>query len=228
MLKCSSTIQTLVTNKAVKNYKPAAITSAVKEYGKNALELGDSIEYLRRKEVANIRYKIQGPMNVHLIGNASLRVDISETLSYLEGQGYYAEYYHVSQRSEGGKVKHTKGVVFMNPRQIEKLQCHGWLTLMDSTHKTNKHDWKLFTLYIRDNHRCWESGSHFFVCTEDSLTITKALQLIRSKCRRWTPRHILIDQSSTEVNSIKQAFPSSSAGEQRCDILFCIVHLLRT
>src|SRR5260364_162435 len=98
MLKHSSTIWTLVTNEAVKNYKPVAITSTVKEYRKNALELGDSIEYLRQKEVSNIKYKIQGPMNFYLIGNASLKVNISETLSYLEGQGYYAEYYHVSQR----------------------------------------------------------------------------------------------------------------------------------
>lgn len=36
MLKRSNTIQTLVTNKAIKNYAPAAITSTVKEYTKKS------------------------------------------------------------------------------------------------------------------------------------------------------------------------------------------------
>ena len=46
---------------------------------------------------------------------------------------------------------------------------------MDSTHKTNKHDWRLFTLYIRDRYECWNVGVHFFVSNENSETIAQAL-----------------------------------------------------
>ncbi|CAG8437974.1 1023_t:CDS:2 [Scutellospora calospora] len=61
----------------------------------------------------------------------------------------------------------------------------------------------------------------------DSATIAKALKLIREKCR-WVPHYILIDQSSTEANSIMQAFPGINASEQECKILFYSVHLMRT
>ncbi|CAG8814601.1 17011_t:CDS:2, partial [Gigaspora rosea] len=84
MNKYSSTICTLVTNKAVKNYAPVAIINAVREFAKNDLGLNNSVEYLRHRKVANIKYKIQGPINAHLVGSASLGTNISETLSYLK------------------------------------------------------------------------------------------------------------------------------------------------
>ena len=43
MNKCSSTICTLVSNEAVKNYTPVAITSVVREFAKNDLELNDRL-----------------------------------------------------------------------------------------------------------------------------------------------------------------------------------------
>src|SRR6185369_16891224 len=114
------------------------------------------------------------------------------------------------------------------PKQLEKLRCHGWLTLMDSTHKTNKHDWRLFTLYVRNGYGCWNVGAHFFVSDENSETIAEALRIIRKKCPRWIPRYFLLDQSSTEANSIKQVFPGLSGGEQECEIFLCTVHVMRT
>jgi len=167
-------------------------------------------------------------MEAHLIGNTSLKLDIIEAISYLQDQKYYTEHYSVSQTLKNGSQRHTQGVVFTQPQQFEKLKRHGWLTLMDSTHKTNKYDWRLFTLYIRDGCGCWNVGAYFFVSNEDSETIARALRIIRNQCPRWTPRYFLIDQSSTEANSIKQVFPGLSAGEQECDILYCIVHVMRT
>src|SRR5438132_1583096 len=89
-------------------------------------------------------------------------------------------------------LRSTEGIVFIHPTQLEKLQRHGWLTLIDSTHKTNKHGWRLFTLYICDGYGCWNIGAHFFVSKEDSDTIAEALKIIRTKCCRWTPRYALI------------------------------------
>src|SRR5436305_11131190 len=61
-IKYSQAIQNLVENEAVKNYSPPAITSAVKEYATIKLGLGASVNELKQKEVANIKYKIRGPM----------------------------------------------------------------------------------------------------------------------------------------------------------------------
>ncbi|RHZ86839.1 hypothetical protein Glove_43g6 [Diversispora epigaea] len=94
----------------------------------------------------------------------------------------------------------TRGFVFARLKQLEKLQKYGWLTLIDSTHKTNRYDWRLFTLYIRDGYGCWDIGGHFFVT----------------------------DQSSIEAKSIVMAFPGLQKGEQECDIIFCTVHVMRT
>src|SRR5207237_1297667 len=36
------------------------------------------------------------------------------------------------------------------------------------------------------------------------------------------------DQSSVEANSIAATFPGLSAGEQKCDVILCTVHVVRT
>jgi hypothetical protein len=102
------------------------------------------------------------------------------------------------------------------------------LTLIDSTHKTNRYDWRLFTLYIRDTFGCWDVGAHFLVSNEDCDTISKALKIIRDSYCRWSPRYILSDQSSIEAKSIKKTFPGMSAGEQECEVILCVVHIMRT
>ena len=219
-IKRPKAIRRLVEIEAVKNYSPPAITSAVKEYATLKLGLGECARELNRKEVTNIKYKIRGPMESHLVGNSVLKSDISDSVSYLTEHGYFVESYHVPQRS-------TKGIVFAHPYQLNKLERHGWLTLIDSTHKTNRYDWRLFTLYVRDTYGCWNVGAHFFASTEDADTVTEALRIIRNKCCRWSPRYVLSDQSSIEAKSIKRTFPGIIAGEQECQILLCVVHVMR-
>lgn len=219
-VKRPQAVRVLVENEASKNYSSPAITAAIKEYATDKLGLGSSVYDLRRKEVANIKFKIRGPMETHLIGTSDLKTDIVETISYLTNQGYQVESFRVPERS-------TKGIVFSHPEQFKKLQYHGWLTLIDSTHKTNRYDWRLFTLYIRDSYSCWDVGTHFFVSNEDGDTIAKALQIVREKYCQWTPRYILSDQSSIEARSIKKAFPGLNEGEQECEIILCTVHIMR-
>ena len=221
-LKRPKAIRSLVEIEAAKNYSAPTITSAVKEYATLELGLGECARELMRKEVANIKYKIHGPTETYFIGNSNLKLDISESVSYLTEQKYLVENYRVSQRT-------TKGIVFAHPEQLKKLERHGWLTLIDSTHKTNRYDWRLFTLYVRDNYGCWNVGAHFFVSSEDSDTVAEALTIIRNKyCRRWSSCYILSDQSSIEAKSIKKTFPGMAAGEQECQVLLCIVHIMRT
>jgi hypothetical protein len=87
----------------------------------------------------------------HLIGMGVLASDIEECLRFLREKEYKVEHFYVSEHS-------TEGLIFAHPLQLAKLQRFGWLTLIDSTHKTNKHDWRLFTLYIRDSCGCWDVG----------------------------------------------------------------------
>ena len=73
---------------AVKSYPPVAIVDAVKEHA-DTLSLGSSVQDLRRKEVANIKYKVRGPMETHLIGATKIEQDILDAVSYLNDQQYH-------------------------------------------------------------------------------------------------------------------------------------------
>ncbi|RGB40549.1 hypothetical protein C1646_753125 [Rhizophagus diaphanus] len=94
-LKRSQVIRTLVKKEAVKNYLPLAITATIKEYATIELGLDASAQELKRKKVTNIKYKVRGPMEVHLVGNSDLKLDISQSVSYLKEQGYQVEIYRV-------------------------------------------------------------------------------------------------------------------------------------
>ena len=106
-IKRSQAIRNLVENEVVKNYSPPAITSAVKEYATIKLGLGASVNELKQKEVANIKYKIRGPMESNLIGDSNLTSDISQSVSYLIEKGYHAESYKVFSISH----KSTKSMI---------------------------------------------------------------------------------------------------------------------
>ncbi|CAB4379012.1 unnamed protein product [Rhizophagus irregularis] len=198
--KRSQVVRTLVEQEALKNYRPPAIVSAVKEF---ATGLNESVKELRRKEVTNIKSKVRGSLDTHLIGNLNRELDIQETIIFLKKQGYLVERYEVIH-------KPTSGFVFIHPNQINNLEQYGWLTLIDSTHKTNRYDFRLFTLHIRNTYGCWNVEAHFFFGN------------------RWKPRYFLADQSHVEANSIKIAFPGLKYGEQECDIIFYTVHVMRT
>ncbi|PKY62263.1 hypothetical protein RhiirA4_432418 [Rhizophagus irregularis] len=201
---------------AIKNYRPPEIVNAVKEYATEKLDLGESVKELRQKKVTNIKYKVRGALDAHLVGNSDLKLDIQDSIFFLKNQEYLVEYYEISHLS-------TYGFVFMHPKQLKNLEQHGWLTLIDSTHKTNRYDCRLFTLYIRDYYGCWNVGAHFFVSKEDSVTIAEGLKIVRRFARHWSPRYFLSDQSNIESNSIRMAFPGLKNGEQDCDVIFCTV-----
>ncbi|RHZ78348.1 hypothetical protein Glove_165g82 [Diversispora epigaea] len=218
-LKRPQAVRVLVEKEAVKNYPVPAIVDAVKEYATENMDLGTSIKELKWREVANIKYKIRGSQNTYLNGSSKLSSDIQDAISFLKKEGYQVELY---------TTQSTRGFVFARLKQLEKLQKYGWLTLIDSIHKTNRYDWRLFTLYIRDGYGCWDIGGHFFVSNEDSNTVVEALMIIRRFCSSWKPRYFLADQSSIEAKSIVMAFPGLQKGEQECDVIFCTVHVMRT
>src|SRR2546423_7476657 len=197
MRKRSRFIKIAVANEAVKDYNPPMITNVVRKEIEQLYE-DSGVKYLKTQEVANTKFKLVGPMNTHLIGEANLRLDIKSANKFLVEKNYRVEKF-TAQKSQG--------FCFANSEQLKNLVHYGWLTLIDSTHNTNKHDWHLFTLYIRDGCGCWNVGGHFFVSRENSETVTAALKTIRTFAPRWSPRYMLLDQSSVEANSIAATFP---------------------
>lgn len=124
------------------------------------------------------------------------------------------------------------GMVFMNPVRLENLHQHGFAVLMDSTHKTNHYDWKLFTLYVRTPSNTWVSGANFLLQRETADSIELALRRVKCHCstsgKAWAPRYFVIDQSAAEESGILRAFPGLSAGEMIVSVFYCRVHLMRT
>ena len=238
MYKKSQAVRNLITDEASKSYRPQDIAISVRELAEEALGEGSGAAYLRTKDVANIQQVIRGPMTTHLIGSNDLGNDIAEAIKLLLEEGYQVqEIFSTSTSSASASSSSAstismtlskQGFVFVTMDQLNKLSRHGWLTLIDSTHKTNKWDWRLFTLYVRDNIGCWCVGGHFFVDGEDSIILTKALRIIRRFAPNWNPRYFLPDQSAIEANAINMVFRGLEAGEMECTIILCTVHIMRT
>ncbi|RIA84790.1 hypothetical protein C1645_831780 [Glomus cerebriforme] len=75
-LKCTKVIHELVIQETIKNYHPSEIVSAVKEIVTEKLDLDECVKELRWKEVTNIKYKIHGPLDTHLVSNPRRELDI--------------------------------------------------------------------------------------------------------------------------------------------------------
>jgi hypothetical protein len=71
----------------------------------------------------------------------TLNEDLQDALKYLRDCDYQQELLI----TEDGDI----GLAFASRDHLTLLQQHGTLTLLDATHCTNAHSWKLFTLYIR-------------------------------------------------------------------------------
>ena len=127
-LKRSDMVRTLIEEEAVKSYPPVAIVDAVKEHA-DTLSLGSSVQDLRRKEVANIKYKVRGPMETHLIGATKIEQDILDAVSYLNDQQYHAERYRVSistnTNTKGVSQRTTQGIAFAHPNNSKNFGIMG-------------------------------------------------------------------------------------------------------
>ena len=219
-MKRPNAIKQIVAVEASKPYPPPQITTVVKVLGKES-GLAGPVQYLTTKEVANIQMKLRGPQQKHLFADGTLACDIQDSIRFLSEQEFKCIQFSAAKNS-------YKGFSFARSHQLEKLSHYGWLTLMDSTHNTNKWGWRLFTLYIRDAYNCWDVGGHFFLEGEDSAGVAKGLEAIRELAPAWHPRYMLTDQSSVESNGIMKVFPGLEKGEQQCSIIWCSVHVMRT
>ena len=199
--KAPSTIISFIKDEAKKRYQAPAIKEAAQEKFKNE-EIG--IKYLPLKTVLNTQQKVHGGLNVPFIGAVNLIEDLKESQDWLKLNAYQVESFE-----ETG----YNGFAFATKENLLALQESGHLTIIDSTHKTNKHSWKLYTLLVRNSFGSWLSGGHFFVNAEEQKIVTKGLLILKRWTSNWKPRYFLIDQSAIEENAIKRTFWGLIAGE---------------
>lgn len=98
-----------------------------------------------------------------------------------------------------------QGIVFAQPKRLRHLTRFGHLTLIDSTHKTNQLEWKLFTLIVRDTYACWLPVAHALVSNEFGELIAEFLLVIK-QWTTWNLRHVLSDDSAAKIKAFRLAF----------------------
>ncbi|CAG8514868.1 3461_t:CDS:2 [Gigaspora margarita] len=83
VLKHSNAVQKLVKEEAVKNYPPPTIVSAIKDYATRKLDLGTSVKGLKRKEVLNIKQKVNKVQkNNSFGGNTNIDSNIAKCIIF--------------------------------------------------------------------------------------------------------------------------------------------------
>lgn len=75
---------------------------------------------------------------------------VDEAIDILRTGGYTAEFLTAIRAIDG---ELSQGIVFGHPRRLETLRLRGYLTLADSTHKTNRLGWYLYTFMVRGTAR---------------------------------------------------------------------------
>jgi hypothetical protein len=105
-----------------------------------------------------------------------------------------------------------RGLVFADPARLRILEAHGHLSLIDSTHKTNQLEWKLFTIMARDQYAYWHPVAHGLLSHEFGELIAELLLAIKQWCD-WQLRYVLSDDSGAEQRAFRLAFPGLVHGE---------------
>jgi hypothetical protein len=161
--KRNSLLRSLVGAEVAKGYHPAAIIGSLTREGQpdtRAQLAAAGGAYLTRQDVINagLTWRLANPNRLWAHANVENNVSLQgfEGLQTLASLGWL-----VSQIS-ATSLDHVEGqgLVFADPARLRTLEAHGHLSLIDSTHKTNQLEWKLFTLMARDQYACWHPVAH--------------------------------------------------------------------
>ena len=71
------------------------------------------------------------------------------------------------------------GIVWALDHRLKTLAERGYLTLFDSTHKTNQKEWKLFTWMVRTEVNIYLPCASALIRNEDGNAIGKAMSIVR-------------------------------------------------
>ncbi|KAH9203596.1 hypothetical protein DL95DRAFT_501919 [Leptodontidium sp. 2 PMI_412] len=170
------------------------------------------LSYLTRQDVINagLTWRLANPNRLWAVASAKNNVSLQgvEAIETLAGLGWL-----VSQVS-ATSLDHVdgRGLSFADPARLSTLEAHGHLSLIDSTHKTNQLEWKLFTLMVRDQYACWHPVAHGLLSHEFGELIAELLLVVKQWCN-WQLRYVLSDDSAAEQRAFRLAFPGLVRGE---------------
>lgn len=183
-------------------------------------------KFLTIKDICNWRGPINKKVqNLQLEGNKlSWEEQVADTLKHFQDEKrrgkWLADEVICARDEKQGQTKAagasgaSHGVVFGMAKRLEKLNRHGVLSLMDSTHKTNLLKWYLYTVMVRDGYGSYIPCVHYLVDGEDSDILIVCLRKTQDWCRRlvvqewmaWVPRWFLTDDSAAEQKAVRIAF----------------------
>ena len=139
----------------------------------------------------------------------------------------------ISKNQAGEEVP---GIVWAKESRLRILALRGYLTLFDSTHKTNKEEWKLFTWMVRSEVNIYIPCAGALIDGEDGNAIGEAMRTVRLWLRElqleWNIRYCLTDDSAAEQRAVRIAFPENdndfSSPYGKVEHLFCKWHSKQT
>lgn len=148
--------------------------------------------------------------------------DWQQATKFLIEEGYFCETITAQGKGEG----QTRGLVFAYPDRLQTLANRGLLTIFDSTHKFNVHDYNLFTFMCRNEAVIWVPGANCLVEKENSNILATALRKIYEWSGfQWKMEYPLTDNSAIEKAAVRKAFGGEGHIKQH---LLCTVHSERT
>jgi MULE transposase domain len=212
--KRNSLLRKLVGAEVAKGYHPATVIRSLTGEGNadaRAQLAAAGGAYLTRQDVINagLMWRLANPNQ--LWARREDKNDVSlqgiEALETLANLGWLA--LQISAISLD-KTK-GRGIVFADSARLQTLATHGHLSLIDSTHKTNQLEWKLFTLIVRDQYASWLPVAHSLLSHEFGELIAKFLLAIKRWCN-WPLRYVLSDDSGAEQRAFRLAFPGLVCG----------------
>ncbi|KAG0269741.1 hypothetical protein BGZ95_001956 [Linnemannia exigua] len=260
-VKRPAVIKNLIGKEVLKNSNPQDTIASIRQLAEDS-GMGEAAAFVTRSELSNSRRKQRQNELEPLVGDIRLEDEVRAATEFLNKYEYkhlsfggaqdtamagalplfsFNSDTTISSSSSSSNSNDnridglTQGFVFARSQQLDKLATHGWLTLIGSVESINRHDWKLFTLYVRDRLGCWDSGAHFLVNVIDSAAISQALRLIRQLAPSWQPRYILTDRTPAVIAGIETTFPRTRRGTsqqqeqepQQCEILFSTTHTIQ-
>jgi hypothetical protein len=198
-----------------KGYAPAAVIGSIRGYGQSEVMnrlIAAGGTYLTRQDAINSGacWRSANPNALFASPDAKdhVKVQCQEAFEKLNSLNWFSD--PIQATSLDGNL--GWGIVFADPARLKRLKRFGHLTLMDSTHKTNQLEWKLFTLMVRDQYACWHPVAHALLSNEFSELIAEFLLVIK-RWITWNLRYALTDDSAAEIKAFRLAFPGLSAEE---------------
>jgi hypothetical protein len=227
--KRNSLLRELVGKEVAKGYAPAAVIGSLRRFGDSVSRLklaSAGGAYLTRQDAINsgLSWRVANPNALFVSHDAKDNV----TLQVLGAFEKLSELKWVSSPIQAISLDKTpgQGIVFAYPDRLQRLSRYSHLSLIDSTHKTNQLEWKLFTLIVRDQYTSWHPVAHSLLSHEFGELIAELLLVIK-RWTNWKLRYILSDDSGAEQRAFRLAFRGLEAGETEVsETLFLIAPLI--